>query len=231
MGFIDRVMDMVKESVETQLDCDRQIAEINKLIQAGRIGAETALDEKVRLKHLRDGNRVQTSHALRGIEEEFHKKVDEQNQLFGSMLNGDEKLLDGSIKLDENQLSALVAKNKQNPLIIEKIRQYCSANHIFVDLPMSPEMRKNCFSDFIRSAQYAVHSPESFQAAMFVSGKCIPSGIEIDDMTVIPMVHADRDENESTISGARGDELNLSGDPNGKNAFRDCHNITLDDVH
>ena len=230
MGFIDRVMDMVKESIETQLDCDRQIAEINKLVQAGKIGAETALDEKVALKHQRDGNRVQTSLALREIETEFHEKVDEQNQLFGSMLNGDEKLLDGSIKLDENQLNGLVAKNRQNPLIIEKIRQYCSANHIFVDLPMSPEMRKNCFSDFIRAAQYAVYSPQSLQAAMLLAGKSVPCGVEIGDMTVIPMQY--RDDNKNRIDGAaRGDEINMSGDPNGLNPFIGCENVTLDDVH
>ena len=231
MGFITRVMDMVKQSIEIQLACDREIARINKLIHEERISGTEAENKKIEQKTIRDNNRVQTKQALAEIEVEFHNKVDSDNQLFGSMVNGDEKILDGSIKLDENQLSALVEKNRQNPYIVERVRKYCNEHHIFIDLPMSPLMRKNCFSDFIRSAQYAVYSPESMQAAMFLEGKAIPHGVDIGDMSIIPMQFANRNDNDIPALGAEGSQVKADGDKNGYNPFKGTYNLTLEDVH
>ena len=104
----------------------------------------------------------------------YRKFVEQGNQIDGSMLHDDAKLLQMDVDFTQHQFDTLVEKHKDNPLMLQLLQEYSTKRDGKYGLVPSGASKMDAFDRYVGAALDAIRTPDSLKTAFFQEGKCSP---------------------------------------------------------
>ena len=175
MKYTDIAINAVKSAQERQGQLKAQEKALKAEYQAGKMSTVEFSQKQAEIKLQMQTVHTEVTQKLQAIEKAYKQVVHKAAELDGSKVHEDAKLLQLDIKMTTQQFETLVAKHQENPLMLQLLQEYSEKHKgLYADMVQSPTAKAEEFAGFIRSAENAVRTPDSLQAAMFVEGRYTP---------------------------------------------------------
>ena len=105
--------------------------------------------------------------AIKDIQDNYHKEVDDWEMPSGAKVHDDIKVLSGLIPLNQTDLERLEDKHFDNPTMVKAITKYAVDNNVgFVSKAITGAQKKAAFDHMVAYANGAITHSDGAQAAI-----------------------------------------------------------------
>lgn len=177
MNYQKRIYDTVKSYIESLSSLDEKEREINKQVQMETLARVNAEQQHKKLKAQRSAAYTEAIQEIEHIRRSHTEAVDKWNELDGSKLSDDAKLLEMDLPMNQVQFQQLCTNHKDNSLMLSLLCQYADRHRgsdLYADRPADAATRKAEFDDYAARATNVCREPLSIRAGMFVDNIGVP---------------------------------------------------------
>lgn len=180
MNYQKKVYDTVKSYIESLSALDEKEREINKQVQMETLARVTAEQQREELKAQRSAAYTEAIQEIEHIRRSHSEAVDKWNELDGSKLSDDAKLLEMDIPMNQVQFQQLCTKHKDNSLMLSLLCQYADRHKdsdLYADRPADAATRKAEFDDYAARATNVCREPQSIRAGLFLENNGVAESV------------------------------------------------------
>lgn len=154
--------------------------EVPDLVGLPGIHIEVKRCEQVRLSEWIQQAETDSKRFGDGIRRSHSEAVDKWNELDGSKLSDDAKLLEMNIPMNQVQFQQLCTKHKDNSLMLSLLCQYADRHRdsdLYADRPADAATRKAEFDDYAARAANVCREPQSIRAGLFLENNGVAESV------------------------------------------------------
>lgn len=180
MNYQKKIYDTVKSYIESISALDEKEREINKQVQMETLARVTAEQQREELKAQRSAAYTEAIQEIELIRRSHSEAVDKWNELDGSKLSDDAKLLEMNIPMNQVQFQQLCTKHKDNSLMLSLLCQYADRHRdsdLYADRPADAATRKAEFDDYAARAANVCREPQSIRAGLFLENNGVAESV------------------------------------------------------
>ena len=179
MNYKNKVYTTVTDYMAKLSVLDEKEREINKQVQMETLARVTAEQQREELKAQRSAAYTEAIHEIEHIRRSHSEAVDKWNELDGSKLSDDAKLLEMDLPMNQVQFQQLCTKHKDNSLMLSLLCQYADKHRdsdLYADRP-DAATRKAEFDDYAARATNVCREPQSIRAGLFLENNSVPASV------------------------------------------------------
>ena len=175
MKFTEKVMNTVHNALRQQEQVAGQLEILEAQFKAQEISGKAYEEEKTALEKQKIAILHEAEQQLQEINSEYCKAAEKGQEIDGSMLHEDAKLLQLDLQMTPHQFEALVEKHKDNPLMVQLLQEYSNKHEgLYAGYLPTADAKISAFAGFVGAARNTIRMPNTLQAAMFQEGRYTP---------------------------------------------------------
>ena len=177
MKYTEKVMNTVNGAVAKFGAVSTKTEDVEKQYLENRITGSVYSEKKEELRREREAVYFDALQQIEATKAAYSSAVERATELSGSMLHEDAALLTTpGLTLTAHQFTALVERHKENPLMVQILKDYSNSHKgLYADFIPGADEKISGFSSFCDAATNCLRSPDSMSAAFFLDGKYTPN--------------------------------------------------------
>ena len=176
MKYTEKVMNIVKNALTQVEQITGQVEELNRRFKAEEISGKDYQLQKEALEQQKNAALMEATQKLQDVARAYRETVEQGEEIDGTMLHDDAKLLQLDMKMTPHQFETLVEKHKGNPLMVQLLQEYSNKHEgLYAGFLPTINAKINAFNSFVSAAQNTIRTPNSISSAMFQEGKYTPT--------------------------------------------------------
>lgn len=176
--FIEKNHSIVSRATDALEHLTAQAKDVRNKLTQEELGATAAATQQAEIETSRHATITSALTDLDKVHTDYQTELANSHIIDASMLHEDAQLFQiTGLELTDEQFTALAEKHRDNPLMVELMRDYQRKHpelYTHVALP-TLEYKKETATYFTEAAKRAVRYPDTIQAALFLDGKLDPT--------------------------------------------------------
>lgn len=180
MNYKNRIYDTVTAYMAKLSEFDTLERELEAQERAETISRVHAAERREEWEQQRKAAYENTINEIEHIRRSHTEAVDKWNELDGSKLSDDAKILEMDIPMNQVQYQQLCDKHKDNSLMLSLLCQYADRHRdsdLYADRPADAATRKSEFDDYATRATNVCREPQSIRAGLFLENNSVPVSV------------------------------------------------------
>lgn len=180
MNYKNRIYDTVTTYMKKLSELDGLERELAAQERAETISRVHAAERREEWEQQRKAAYENTINEIEHIRRSHTEAVDKWNELDGSKLSDDAKLLEMDLPMNQVQFQQLCTKHKDNSLMLSLLCQYADRHkdsNLYADRPADAATRKAEFDDYAARAANVCREPQSIRAGLFLENNGVAESV------------------------------------------------------